>query len=113
MTTSDHVRYLQAGETRNVKIDYTDKLDSGELLTGTPTITEVTSSDLTLANKAVSTAQLTINGATVAIGAAVQFNVTGGTAGTEYKVKIIATSDDSVAQTFTDYVTLVYLETPT
>jgi len=94
---------MSAGATRNVAIDYTDKLDSGELLTGTPTIVEVTTSDLTLSNKVVSTGALTILGNTVATGAAVQFKVvaTSGLLGC-YRIRVTVATDATVAQTFVD-----------
>jgi len=94
---------MSAGGTRNVAIDYTDKLDSGELLTGTPTIVEVTTNDLTLSNKVVSTGSLTILGATVAAGAAVQFKVVAGSGllGT-YTIRVTVSTDATVAQTFVD-----------
>jgi hypothetical protein len=94
---------MSAGAARNVAIDFTDKLDTGELLTGTPTITEVTTSDLTLSNKAVSTASLTILGETVAIGKAVQFKVSAGSGLLgQYTVRITVSTDATPAQTFVD-----------
>ena len=91
---------ISAGETDMCAVDFTDRLDSGELLTGTPTITEVTSSDLTLGNKAVSTGALTIYGATVATGMAVQFSVSGQQADTLYTISITVSTDAAVARTF-------------
>ncbi len=84
-----------------VSIQYTDHLDSGESLTGTPTVVEVTTSDLTLANKAVNSATYvdSIVGNTVAIGAAVQFTVTTTTAAT-YKIRVTVSTDASPARTF-------------
>ena len=93
-------------ENVNCAVSFVNLLDSGELLTGTPTIVEVTTSDLTLSNKVVNTAQLTINGETVAIGQAVQFHAQGGTAGTDYDIRITATTDSSPAQTRICRVTL-------
>jgi hypothetical protein len=95
---------MSAGAARNVAIDYTSELaKTGELLTGTPTITEVTTSDLTLSNKAVSTASLTILGETVAIGKAVQFKVSAGSGLLgQYTVRITVSTDATPAQTFVD-----------
>ena len=64
---------LSVAETEVVSINYSDVLDSGELLTGTPTVTEVSTANLSLANKLVSTATYTesFSGETVAIGKAV------------------------------------------
>lgn len=88
-----------ASEVRNVAVSFVDELDSGELLTGTPTVAEVTTSDLSLTNKAVNTAALTISGKAVAIGQAVQFKVSGGTAGTTYTIKVTVSTDATPAQT--------------
>jgi len=88
-----------ASEVRTISVSFSGKLDSGELCTGTPTITEVTSSDLTLASKAVSTEILVINGVSTPIGEAVQCSVTGGTAGTTYEIKIAVSTDATPAQT--------------
>jgi hypothetical protein len=87
------------GEVRNVAVDFTELLDSGESLTGTPTVTEITTTDLTFANVAVNTAILTIYGVSVAVGKAVQFKVSGQLAGVTYKIKLSATTDATPAQT--------------
>ena len=85
--------------TRNAAVSFSDELDSGELLTGTPTVAEVSTSDLTIDNAAVSTAELTINGEAVPIGEAVQFRVAGGVAGTSYDITISVGTDSTPAQT--------------
>ncbi len=91
----------RVGETRTPAVSFVDVLESGELLTGTPLVVEVTSSDLTLENKAVNTAELTINGKTVAIGQAVQFKMTGQkVSGSSYTIKVTASTDATPAQTF-------------
>lgn len=90
---------VSVGDVEMVSIDYTDHLDSGELLTGTPTITEQTTSHLTLGNKAVSTAILTIKGRSVAVGAAVQFSVSGQQADTSYEIRVSVGTDASPART--------------
>lgn len=90
-----------ASEVRNAAVSLVSILDSGELLTGTPTVLEVTTTDLTLANKAVNTEALTVNGLAVAIGQAVVFNVAGGTAGTTYQtyqIQIVVDTDATPAQ---------------
>jgi hypothetical protein len=91
---------ISEGDTEVVSVDYTDLLDKGELLTGTPTIVEVPPSDLTLGNKAVSTAELIIQERTVAIGAAVQFTVSGQSDETTYAVRITVSTDATPARTF-------------
>ena len=82
-----------AGETRNVSIDMRGLLDEGELLAGTPTIAEVTTSALTISNEAVSTEALMINGDLVPIGQALQFRVAGGSAGHTYSIRCSVSTD--------------------
>lgn len=56
-----------------VSIDFTSSLDGTDTLTGTPTVDK--DDTLTVSDQAVNTAALEVNGATVAIGKAVQFRV--------------------------------------
>jgi len=75
-------------------------LDSGELVASITSVTEVTSTDLTISNESVSSAALTINGISVAIGKAIQFKVIGQlTATKNYTLKMIVVTDSSPAQT--------------
>jgi hypothetical protein len=69
---------IKRGSVRLVSIDCRGWLESGETLTGTPTITIAPSSGTppTLSNKAVNTGALTINGQSVGIGQALQCLVT-------------------------------------
>jgi len=110
--TAPQVLYKTPGESRLASIDFGGKMTSGELLTGTPTIVVDYSipsgaTALTLANKAVSTAALTINGRTVAIGEAVQFLVSGGGIEAEYIVKITVSSDSTPAQSLEGFLHVV------
>ena len=102
--TAPQSHLITTDETRNIAIDCRGYLDTGELLSGTPTITEVTTTVLTLASKAVSTAELTINGATVAIGEALQLSVAASAIGT-YSVKFICSTDAS--QTVSGFITII------
>ena len=99
MSKAIQTQTKNASEVRTIAVSFDNKLDSGELLTGTPIIVEVTTTDLTLGSKAVSTAALTINGESVAIGKALQCSVTGGTAGTTYEIKFTCGTDATPAQT--------------
>jgi len=93
------------GETNAFAVSFAGVLDSGESLTGTPTVAEQTTSDLTIANVAVNTSALTINNQSVAVGAAVQFTVAGQlTANSPYTLKITAATDATPAQTKIKYV---------
>lgn len=103
-TFAPQVRTMHTGETRAIAVSFLGKLDSGELLTGTPTVAEETTTDLTLASKALNTAPLTIVDDSVVASQAVQFTVTGGTTGVEYTVKITVGTDASPAQTLVERV---------
>jgi hypothetical protein len=97
--TAPQRRTKTASETRNVAVSFVDVLDVGELLTGTPTVVEVTSTDLTLTNKAVNGSSLVVNDVTCLAGQVVTFTVAGGVAGTDYQIRITATSNAGNAQT--------------
>jgi len=105
MSVTPPIQSKTDGETRNVAVDFTAKLDSGELLTGTPTVTDA-SGDLTITNKAVNAEQLTINNKTVAVGKAVQFQVSGGSVGNNYPIVISVGTDSTPAQTLVEIVTI-------
>ena len=94
-------------EVRNVAVSFSGKLDSGELLTGTPVITESTSPQaLTFSSIAISTTALTINDISTPIGEAIQFSVTGGVANAVYTIKIVCGTDSTPAQTLYGTLTL-------
>jgi hypothetical protein len=107
MTDLDALQVHEKGadETRAVSVDFRGKLDSGELLTGTPTVTD-SASVLTLANEAVNSGNVTINGATCAAGQAVTFTVAGGVAGTDYTITVQCGTDATPAQTLEGRLTL-------
>lgn len=101
---------VDASAVRNGAVDFKNQLDSGELLTGAPTVTEQTpggSPGLTITNTAVNTSALTLNGDSVAVGQAVQFKVTDIVAGTMYMLKISANTDSTPAQTLIGYVRML------
>ena len=85
-------------EVRLASVDFQGKLESGEALTGTVTVTD-DSGTLTLANAAVNSAALVVNGKDVAVGQGAIFKITGGTAGNTYTVKISVATDGTPAQT--------------
>lgn len=105
VVTAIQIPPVAVGDVFNVAVSFAGQLDSGEVLTGTPTITEVTSTDLTISNKAVNSAAITVNGTSVAIGGAVQCKVLGQLLATrEYTLKIVAVTDSTPAQTLNRYV---------
>ena len=97
--TAPEVRTKTVSEVRNVAVSFSGKLDSGELLTGTPVVTELTTSALTFSNEAVNTAILTIDDVSTPIGEAVQFAVSGGVSGTDYIIQISCGTDSTPVQT--------------
>ena len=104
MSTAPQQQTAEASEVRNVAVDMRGRLDSGELLTGTPVVTEIGSSDLTFSNKAVNTVAKVIRGATVPIGQAVLFKITGFVAGANYRLKISIGTDAVPAQTLIEFI---------
>ncbi len=80
-------RIKTSNETVRVAVDFTSILEGGDLLTGTPTVTDG-AGVLTLSSKAVSTEQLSINGTDVSAAKAVTFTAAGGTSPTDYTVTV-------------------------
>lgn len=80
---------MAAAEVRGAAVNFSGKLDQGELLTGTPTAS-ASPGTLTCSSARVSTAALTINGRLVTLGKAVQLTLSGGVAAVEYTVTVTA-----------------------
>lgn len=103
---------ISVGETRVVRIDFTDELDSGVTLTGTPTVS-ASSTALTIntSGAAVNTATYVDanTGNTVAIGKAVQFVVSSGTAAqSPYDITVTTATNSTPAETLKKVVTLSF-----
>lgn len=94
---------ISVGDVELFALDYTDILDSTETLTG-PTATEVSTSDLTIANVAVNSAAITVKGVTVAIGKAVQLKVSGQKVSTSYKILVTVSTTSTPARTLARHV---------
>lgn len=90
---------ISTGETRAFAVSFKGKLDTSELLIGTPTVTEVTTTDLTITQKRVNTGTITIKGESHAAGEAVQFLVTGAVANRDYQIIITCGTNATYAQT--------------
>ena len=77
-------------EVRVVSVDFRFKLDDGETLTGTPTVTVPTSSGLVFTQKQVNASTIVVNGVSLAAGLAIQFKAaaTAATVG-DYSVNIL------------------------
>ena len=98
---------VAAGETRNFAVSFSGKLDSGEILTGTPTVIDDAAPSpevLTIGNVVINTSILTINDVSVPIGEAVQFSASGFVSGDDYKFKISVATDATPAQALIGYV---------
>ena len=108
MAKVNDIRSKAAAETRTVSVDYTDKLDDTESLTGSPVFAEVTSSDLTITGAQLNSGTVVINNETVAANNAAQCQVAGGTSGTTYTVSITVSTNATSpgAQTFVDTIKL-------
>lgn len=96
--TAPQVGEKTPAEVLNVAVSFAGKLNEGELLTGTPTLS-VTPSGMAVTAAAVNTVALTIQQRTVAIGQAVQFAVSSGTVDDSYVVAISAVTNATPAQT--------------
>lgn len=92
---------VRVGEIVTASWNFTGFLDSGETLASVGTITEDGSSNLSISNEAVNTAQLSIEDVDVAIGYAVQavIDATSAVGGRIYELLIPVTTSSSPAQT--------------
>jgi len=97
----------RVGDEKNFKVSFAKELDALELLAGTPTAVEQTTSDLTITSVARNTAISTIKGVTTPIDKAVQFHVTGFQAGVTYSILVTAVTDSTPVQTLKRLVTIV------
>lgn len=93
------------GEVRLCSCAFADQLDSSELLTGTPTVAEQTTTDLTITNKAINTSSFTMLGETYTAGQVVQFLVSGMlTTRGWYRIKVTCSTDATPTQTVIGFV---------
>lgn len=95
------------GETRVGRISFDGKLETGESLTGSPTITDITGdspSDLTIGDETISTATLEILGVDISAGRALTFSVTGQQADKEYELSVSCGTDATPAQTLKGFI---------
>ena len=99
---SKPVVYIPRGSQVIVTYDMTPRLQSGELLTGTPTVTDSDSTgDLTISNKQINTVADAEND--IEIGKAVQFMIsTSATSCKDYELDISVDTDSTPAQTLAD-----------
>ena len=72
-STTRQIHEITTDEVRLISVDMRGKLDSGEVLSGTPTVEADSGSGLVLSSKLVNSAAITVNSRDVSIGEAVQF----------------------------------------
>ena len=86
------------GATELVSVDFTPYLDSDELIDAVVSVSEVTTSAITIANQVVNTETFEYCGNTAKVGGAVQFTVNCSTEGM-YRVRVTANTDSSPVRT--------------
>ena len=79
-------------------VSFALELRSGELLTGTPTAEEQTTSALTLSNIGLNSGTVDIAGQSALANQAITFSVSGGISGTLYSIKVTCGTDSSPAR---------------
>lgn len=91
---------VSVGDTELISINYTDHLNSAEVLTEPVTVAEVSTTDLTIGSAAVNSATYieVETEDTVAVGKAVQFMVSGGHENIAYTIRITVTTNSSPAR---------------
>ena len=104
-----HPSTLSIGSVRRCHVDLSHELASTELLSGTPTVVEVGSSQLTITDVTVSTVPETVDGETVAIGKAVLFTCQCATEGVYVVMVSVQTSSRPTQQVLVYEATLTVL----
>ncbi len=104
--TCPRVRRKAPTAVRNIAVNFSDWLDHGEIITGTPTVA-VSPSGPTLSAASVNSGRRVVDNRSCAPGSVVTFTVSGGTANT-YTITITASTSGS--QTLVGYITLVVAE---
>lgn len=106
--TCPQIAYKLAAEVIYGYIDFTPRLRGAELINTSTAGMSVAStpSGLTTSLVQATTLALTINGSTVVAAAALQFKITGGSAGTDYLLTASVVTDSTFAQTLVEVVKL-------
>lgn len=100
-------RFTQTpNEVRTVTVGFKDLLESGELLTGTVTVTP-TPATMTCASPIRNASSVVIDGETYLANQAIQFSASAGVEGQVYLILISVATNGSPAQTFNRY---IYIE---
>ncbi len=95
--TAPQIQTKHPDEDVAVTCNFQHLLDTGETLVGTPTVTEETSSGITVGASVVTPTDMSINNSTVSAGLAAQVRISGGTAGAWCTLKIsVVTSSGNI-----------------
>ena len=102
--------YIPLGSTHVISFDMSPRLDTAELLTGTPSVAdEDATGDLTISNRQVNSVAYTEDEETVAIGKAIQFSLSSSaTEETTYTLTLTVTTDGTPTQTLADKLVVVF-----
>lgn len=108
MTCSKPTVHIPIGSNPVVTFDMTPRLESAELLTGTPSVTDSEATgELTIVNQQVNTVADSAND--IEIGKAAQFQIsTTATTCTEYTLAIVVATDGTPSQTLADELIVVF-----
>lgn len=98
MTQAPQVQSKHPSETKTAGVSFVNLLESGESLTGTPTVSSAPTG-LTISNVQKNSGAVTINGVSVAANKAVLFSVAGGSSGVQYELEVTCGTTGSPAQT--------------
>jgi hypothetical protein len=97
MSKAKEIPIKHPSETKTAGVSFVNVLESGESLTGTPTVTS-SPSGLTITNIQRNATAITINGASVAANKAVLFTVSGGKHGVQYELEVQCNTNGTPAQ---------------
>ena len=108
MTCNTPTVYVPLGTTAVVTFDMTPRLESSELLAGTPTVADANlTGEITISNQQVNSVADSEN--EIEIGKAVQFQISStATQETSYTLDILAATDGTPAQTLADELAVVF-----
>ena len=100
--------YIPIGSQAVVTFDMTPRLQSGELLSGTPSVVDDDATgDLTISNRQINTVADTEND--IAVGKAIQFKIsTSSTTCKEYEIATQVGTDGTPVQTLADKMIVVF-----
>lgn len=107
---ADQIPCFTEGETQLGYVGFADELESGEVLSGTPTVVDDDSTGvLTIGNQGLNSSEKTVVNTTHAANEAVVFTVSGFTASDQprnggYQLKVTVSTDSSPARTLVKYV---------